>query len=232
MKRFLRPQIIVVGTTIVALVALSGVVSAAGAGNRSHVAVPSSESLRAERAHEQNDQIQPTSAATTSSKTFTLVGGTVTFSCTGDVISLVSATPSSGFKVETKAEVEHGGQQIKVEFESATHESEIKAACVGGQVQAIEIQEESRMQPAPAATTSSRTFTLVGGTVTFSCAGNVISLVSAVPNTGFTVKAETEHGGQQSKAEFESSAHESKIEASCVGGQVQANEIQEKSESH
>ncbi len=214
-----------------ALVALSGVISAFGAGSRSHLAVRSSE-LRAEPAHEQNEQIPTPAAPTTSSRTFSLVGGTVTFSCTGDVISLVSATPNSGFNVETKTEAEHGVQQIKVEFESATHESEIKAACAGGQVQSIEIQEESRIQPAPASTTSSRTFSLVGGTVTFRCTGNVISLVSAVPNSGFTVKTETEHGGQQIKAEFESNAHESKIEASCVGGQVQANEIQEKSESH
>ncbi len=228
MKRFLRPQIIVVGATIVALVALSGAVAAAGAGSRSHLAVRSSESLAAEHSPQPAQAAAPTS----SSQMFSLVGGTVTFSCTGDVISLVSATPNRGFRVETETEAENGVQQIKVEFESAAHESEIKAACAGGQVQAIEIREQDRVQPAPASTTSSKTFTLVGGTVTFSCTGNVISLVSAVPNSGFTVNTETENGGQQIKAEFESNTHESKIEASCVGGQVQPNEIEEKSESH
>jgi len=76
-----------------------------------------------------------------STKTFALVGGTVKFKCTGNMISLVSAAPNSGFGLET--ENEHGGQQIEVKFESATHKSEIKASCVGGQVQANEIKEES-----------------------------------------------------------------------------------------
>lgn len=82
-------------------------------------------------------------APTVSTRMFALVGGTATFRCTGNVISLVSATPNAGFSVETKTELEHGGQRIKVEFESATHKSEIKASCVGGQVQADEIQEET-----------------------------------------------------------------------------------------
>ena len=166
MKRFLRPQIIVVGATVVALVALSTVVSAAGANHRSQLTARSSESLQLEASPEpehQNEALQqrnelpepaekpenehqavnpPAPTPTVSTKTFALVGGTVTFKCTGNVISLVSATPNSGFQVE-KIETEHGGQQIEVEFESATHKSEIKASCVGGQVQAGEIKEES-----------------------------------------------------------------------------------------
>ena len=162
MKRFIRPQIIVVGATIVALVALSSVVSAAG--HRSQLIARSAE-LQVEaspepehqNAAQQLDEVPepaekpenehqvvnppPAPAPTVSTKTFALVGGSVTFRCTGNVISLVSAIPNSGFKVET--ETEHGGQQIKAEFESAMHKSEIKASCVGGQVQANEIREES-----------------------------------------------------------------------------------------
>lgn len=78
---------------------------------------------------------------TTSSRTFSLVGGTVTFMCTGNSISLSSAVPAAGFSVETDSE--DGGQQIEVKFESDAHKSEIRAACVGGQVQATEIREES-----------------------------------------------------------------------------------------
>jgi len=168
MKRFIRPQIIVVGATVVALVALSTVVSAAGANHRSQLTARSSESLHVEASPEPEHQneaaqqrnelpepaekpenehqvVNPAPAPpTVSTKTFALVGGTVTFKCTPNVISLVSATPNSGFNMKTKIETEHGGQQIKVEFESATHESEIKASCVGGQVQAREIKEESR----------------------------------------------------------------------------------------
>lgn len=164
MKRFLRPQIIVVGATVVALVVLSTVVSAAGANHRSQLTARSAESLHASPEPEhQNEAVQernelpepaekpenehqvvnpPAPAPTVSTKTFALVGGTVTFKCTGNVISLVSATPNSGFSVET--ETENGGQEIKVRFESDTHRSEIRASCVGGQVQANRIREESR----------------------------------------------------------------------------------------
>lgn len=165
MKRFIRPQIIVVGTAIVALVAFSTVVSAAGANHRSQLTARSSEALQVEASPEPEHQNEaarnevpepaekpenehpvvispPAPAPTMSTKTFALVGGTVTFRCTGNVISLFSATPNSGFQVE-KIETENGGQQIEVEFESATHKSEIKASCVGGQVQAGEIKEES-----------------------------------------------------------------------------------------
>jgi hypothetical protein len=41
--------------------------------------------------------------------------------------------------------------------------------------------------PAAPPVTSSRTFTLVGGTVTVTCTGNAISLDSVVPNAGFMI---------------------------------------------
>jgi outer membrane biosynthesis protein TonB len=84
--------------------------------------------------------------------------------------------------------------------------------------------------PTPAPTTSSMTFTLTGGTVTFMCTNNQISIASAVPAAGFTVESETEDGGQQAKVRFESDTHRSEIEATCVGGHVQATEMREESE--
>ena len=84
--------------------------------------------------------------------------------------------------------------------------------------------------PAPPAAVTSKNFNLVGGTVTFTCSGNVISLGSAVPNTGFSVETEREDGGQEIKVRFESNTHRSEIRATCVGGQVQATEIREESD--
>lgn len=85
----------------------------------------------------------PTAAAppATSMQSFSLVGGNVTFSCTGSSISLTSAVPAAGFRMETESE--DGATQIDVKFESDSHKSEIKAACAGGQVQATELREES-----------------------------------------------------------------------------------------
>lgn len=81
--------------------------------------------------------------------------------------------------------------------------------------------------PAPAPTVTTRTFALVGGTATFSCTGNAIALVSAVPNAGFGVETEREDGGTEIKVRFENDAHRSEIRAGCSGGQVVAEEIRE-----
>ena len=81
--------------------------------------------------------------------------------------------------------------------------------------------------PAPASTVTTRTFALVGGTATFSCTGNAIALVSAVPNAGFGVETEREDGGTEIKVRFENDAHRSEIRARCAGGQVVAEEIRE-----
>jgi outer membrane biosynthesis protein TonB len=84
--------------------------------------------------------------------------------------------------------------------------------------------------PAPAPTSSSRTFQLVGGTATFTCTGNAISLDSAVPAAGFSVETESEDGSQQIRVRFESDSHRSEIQAACSGGQVMATEIREESD--
>ncbi len=104
------------------------------------------------------------------------------------------------------------------------------------EVEAVEDQEEDEQAenenvvqptPAPAPTVTTRTFALVGGTAAFSCTGNAIALVSAVPNAGFGVETEREDGGTEIKVRFENDAHRSEIRAGCAGGQVVAEEIRE-----
>src|SRR5881409_3293013 len=92
-----------------------------------------------------------------------------------------------------------------------------------------QVEKENAVEPtpAPAPTVTTRTFALVGGTATFSCTGNAIALVSAVPNPGFGVETEREDGGTEIKVRFENDAHRSEIRAGCAGGQVVAEEIRE-----
>ena len=67
-------------------------------------------------------------AATTAS--FGSPGGTVTVRCSGSTISLVSATPQSGFRTQVD---NPGPQQVEVHFVSSTREYEIHAICQNGQ---------------------------------------------------------------------------------------------------
>ncbi len=91
---------------------------------------------------EHEDEPAPPTAAPTASRTFSLIGGTVSVTCTGNVISLDSATPNSGFTVETENKEE--GQRIEVRFRSETHESRLEVGCQNGQVVSEEIREEAR----------------------------------------------------------------------------------------
>ena len=65
------------------------------------------------------------------STTYSTAGGTVTASCTGSTIRLVSASPSSGFTMQ----VSTGPEQVQVKFRSATQEFEVQLGCVGGRPQ-------------------------------------------------------------------------------------------------
>ncbi len=69
----------------------------------------------------------------------------------------------------------------------------------------------------PPADATTKTYPLVGGTVTlrFSAAG--VSVVAATPNQGFDVDWEPEHGNGV-RVEFESDQHESRIDAWWDGG--------------
>jgi len=84
----------------------------------------------------------PTSTTTVSSRTFNLTGGTVTLSCpSSGAIMLDSATPNVGFSFEQSRE--DGDQTIEIRFQSSSHESRLQADCAGGQVQVLELREES-----------------------------------------------------------------------------------------
>ena len=73
-------------------------------------------------------------------RTFSLVGGTASVTCTGSQITVNWATPNSGFEVEIDSS--SGGGTIEVRFRSDTHESRLEAWCSGGHVQSS-IREES-----------------------------------------------------------------------------------------
>ncbi len=57
-------------------------------------------------------------------------------------------------------------------------------------------EDEQHVSAAAPPITSTQTFSLIGGTVTVTCTGNVISLDSATPNAGFTIDTERNEDGQ------------------------------------
>jgi len=63
------------------------------------------------------------------------------------------------------------------------------------------------------------TTTLTGGTVTVNRSGSTVTLVSAVPNSGFWTELE-ESGPGQVVLEFESSSHGSNYEAAVANGKL------------
>jgi septal ring-binding cell division protein DamX len=73
----------------------------------------------------------PSSSAPVST-TYSTAGGTVTASCTGSTIRLVSASPSSGFTMQVS---DSGPGQVQVKFGSADQEFEVQLECVGGRPQ-------------------------------------------------------------------------------------------------
>jgi cytoskeletal protein RodZ len=82
----------------------------------------------------------PTSQPTTSTQTFALVGGTVTVTCSGNAITLNSATPNTGFTID-KEENEDG--QVEVRFRNDDHESRLQVACQNGAVVVEELREDN-----------------------------------------------------------------------------------------
>jgi hypothetical protein len=91
-----------------------------------------------------------------------------------------------------------------------------------------ENENEVATPPAPPSSvpTSSRTFSLVGGTVSVTCRGSVISLDSVTPNAGFTVESEQNEEGRV-EVRFRSDNHESRLEVTCQSGQVVVEELRE-----
>jgi hypothetical protein len=54
--------------------------------------------------------------------------GTVSVGCEGDGISLLSASPNNGYRIE----VDRGSEEIEVHFKSSTREYQVKARCSDG----------------------------------------------------------------------------------------------------
>jgi hypothetical protein len=75
----------------------------------------------------------PANGTSTTTRTFALIGGTASFSCSNGQISLNWAAPASGFQVDDISSSD-GGAQIEVRFRSDSHESRVEAWCSGGQV--------------------------------------------------------------------------------------------------
>lgn len=75
--------------------------------------------------------------------------------------------------------------------------------------------------PAPAAPASAetRTYRLIGGTATLRFSASGVTVVTATPNAGFSVKVEPEQGDGV-KVEFESDDHRSRVDGSWVDGPV------------
>jgi hypothetical protein len=63
------------------------------------------------------------------------------------------------------------------------------------------------------------TYDLVGGSVTISAVNPDVSLIGAVPNSGFTVKVENA-GPNEVKVEFRSESRESEFSAKWEGGEL------------
>jgi len=76
--------------------------------------------------------------------------------------------------------------------------------------------------PARPGPTDTRTFALIGGTASMSCAGDQISLNWATPNGGYQVETGSSNGGAQLEVRFRSDTHESRLEAWCSAGQIQS----------
>jgi hypothetical protein len=102
-----------------------------------------------EPAENENEQAPPTPAApaptappapaASTSQTFSLIGGTVMVTCTGNAITLNSATPNSGFSIDQE---ENEDGQVEVRFRSDSHESRLQVACHNGTVVLEELRED------------------------------------------------------------------------------------------
>jgi hypothetical protein len=69
----------------------------------------------------------------------------------------------------------------------------------------------------PATTTERRSVSVAGGTVVVEASGGAVSLVSAVPNPGYSVEVD-EQGPDEVRVEFESDDSKSEVRAQWNGG--------------
>jgi hypothetical protein len=69
----------------------------------------------------------------------------------------------------------------------------------------------------PSTTTERRSVSVAGGTVVVEASGGAVSLVSAVPNPGYSVEVD-EHGPDEVRVEFESDDSKSEVRVRWNGG--------------
>ncbi len=62
-------------------------------------------------------------------RTWTVQGGTVSVACTGQVISLLSASPADGWRVKIE---DRGPERVKVEYVAGEKETSVSGTCVAG----------------------------------------------------------------------------------------------------
>ncbi len=72
----------------------------------------------------------PISGPSTTTGTFSSLGGVVTASCTGTTAALVSASPQPGYRVEVD---DNGPARVRVRFESGARTSDVRVTCPAGQ---------------------------------------------------------------------------------------------------
>ncbi len=135
---------------------------------------------------------------------------------------------------ENEAAENEAAENEAAENEAAENEAAEVAENEPAENEPAENEPAENEQPAPPAppapasppASSTRTFSLVGGTVSVTCTGNMIAINSATPNAGFTTEREEIQGGQ-AEVRFRSDSHESRLEVSCQNGTIVVNELRE-----
>ncbi len=77
--------------------------------------------------------------------------------------------------------------------------------------------------PAPTTTAAPsvvKTYSAIGGTVTVEVVGGTVTLLGAVPNSGFSAQEKSRDDTDKVVVEFESESHTSKITVEIEGGQI------------
>lgn len=81
----------------------------------------------------------PTTASASETRTYPLIGGTVTLRFSPSGVTVVVATPNPGYDVEVEP---YGPNGVEVEFENATHRSKVEAWWDGGPQDEVEERDE------------------------------------------------------------------------------------------
>ena len=82
-----------------------------------------------------------TAPATTSSRTFTSVAGTVGVQCSGSAARLLYATPADGYALDEQSVV---GSELEVRFEGRDTRVRMDLSCAGGQARLVDQRTDAR----------------------------------------------------------------------------------------